>query len=85
MRAKAIAINFVAADLLKRGHYVYCQEMPDEMHHRPAKGCAYFGAQLTAAGNPHELRSYDGDHESRLVERIGRYMLPFLSERLSVE
>jgi S-formylglutathione hydrolase FrmB len=49
------------------------------------KGCAYFGAQLAAAGIPHELRSYDGDHESRLGERIGKYMLPFLSERLSVE
>jgi hypothetical protein len=33
LRAKAIAINLVAADLLKRGYYVYRQEMPDEMHH----------------------------------------------------
>ena len=49
------------------------------------KGCAYFGAELTAAGIPHELRSYDGGHESRLGERIGKYMLPFLSERLTVE
>ena len=49
------------------------------------KGCAYFGAQLTAAGIPHELRSYEGDHESRLGERIGNHMLPFLSERLNVE
>jgi len=49
------------------------------------KGCDYFGAQLTAAGIPHELRSYDGGHESHLSERIGTYMLPYLSERLSVE
>jgi enterochelin esterase-like enzyme len=49
------------------------------------KGCIYFGAQLTAAGIPHELRSYDGDHESRLGGRIGNYMLPFLSERLNIE
>jgi hypothetical protein len=33
LRAKAIGINLVAADLLKRGYYVYRQEMPDEMHH----------------------------------------------------
>jgi hypothetical protein len=32
-RAKAIAINLVSADLLKRGYYVYRQEMPDELHH----------------------------------------------------
>jgi len=49
------------------------------------KGCEYFGAQLTAAGIPHELRSFDGSHESNLRERIGTYMLPFLSERLSIE
>ncbi len=33
LRAKAIAINLVAADLLKRGFYVYRQEMPDELYH----------------------------------------------------
>jgi hypothetical protein len=49
------------------------------------KGCEYFGAQLSAAGIPHELRSYEGSHESHLSERIGKYMLPFLSERLGVE
>ncbi|HET9221421.1 MAG TPA: alpha/beta hydrolase-fold protein [Roseiflexaceae bacterium] len=49
------------------------------------KGCAYFGAQLTAAGIPHELRSYDGGHENRLGERISKYMLPFLSDRLNVD
>ena len=49
------------------------------------KGCVYFGAQLRAAGIPHELLSYDGSHESRLSERIGTYMLPYLSERLEVE
>jgi S-formylglutathione hydrolase FrmB len=49
------------------------------------KGCAYFGDQLSAAGIPHELRSYEGGHENRLSERLGKYMLPFLSERLEVE
>ena len=49
------------------------------------KGCEYFDAQLTAAGIPHELRAYDGGHESHLSERIGAYMLPFLSERLGAE
>jgi S-formylglutathione hydrolase FrmB len=49
------------------------------------KGCEYFGAQLTAAGILHELRSYDGGHETQLSVRISRYMLPYLSERLSVE
>jgi hypothetical protein len=33
LRAKAIAINLVSADLLKRGYYVYRQEMPDELYH----------------------------------------------------
>ncbi len=37
-----------------------------------------------AAGFLHELRSYDGGHKSDLSERIGTYMLPYLSERLSV-
>lgn len=32
-RARAIAINLVAADLLRRGYYVYRQEMSDELHH----------------------------------------------------
>jgi S-formylglutathione hydrolase len=49
------------------------------------KGCEYFGAQLTAAGIPHELRSYEGGHETQLSVRIGKYMLPFVSERLDVE
>jgi hypothetical protein len=33
VRDKAIAINLVAIDLLKRGYYVYRQEMPDELYH----------------------------------------------------
>jgi S-formylglutathione hydrolase len=49
------------------------------------KGSEYFGAQLKAAGIPYEVRSYDGTHDSKLNERIGKYMLPFLSERLEVE
>ena len=49
------------------------------------KGCEYFGAQRSAAGIPHELRSFEGGHENQLRERIGAFMLPFLSERLTVE
>jgi S-formylglutathione hydrolase len=49
------------------------------------KGCDYFGAQLTAAGIPHELRSFEGGHETQLSVRIRDYMLPYLSERLDVE
>lgn len=45
MRTRAIAINLVSADLLKRGYYVYRQEMPDEMHHllaiRDDDACIY--------------------------------------------
>jgi len=33
LREKAIAINLVSADLLRRGYYVYRQEMPDELYH----------------------------------------------------
>jgi hypothetical protein len=33
LRDKAIAINLVSADLLRRGYYVYRQEMPDELYH----------------------------------------------------
>jgi hypothetical protein len=33
LRDKAIAINLVCADLLRRGYYVYRQEMPDELYH----------------------------------------------------
>jgi S-formylglutathione hydrolase len=49
------------------------------------KGCEYFGAQLSAADIPHELRSFEGGHESRLGERLGKYMLPFVSEQLEIE
>lgn len=47
------------------------------------KGCQYFDKQLSAAGIPHEVRGFDGDHQTRLSERISSYMLPFLSQHLS--
>jgi S-formylglutathione hydrolase FrmB len=72
------------ADLLRLKGLVVDYGRQDEYEWIP-KGCEYFGAQLSAAGIPHELRSYNGGHESHLSERIGKYMLPFLSERLSVE
>jgi S-formylglutathione hydrolase FrmB len=46
------------------------------------KGCEYVDAQLTAAGIPHQLVSFDGGHESHLALRIREHMLPFFSEKL---
>lgn len=46
------------------------------------KGCTYYAEQLTAAGIPHELRTYDGRHQDQLASRIREHMLPFFSELL---
>jgi S-formylglutathione hydrolase FrmB len=73
-KANMLRMNGLVVDYGRRDEYAWIP-----------KGCAYFGAQLTAAGIPHELRSYDGGHENRLGDRIDKYMLPFLSDRLSVE
>jgi hypothetical protein len=73
-KANLMRLNGLVVDYGRRDQYAWIP-----------KGCEYFGAQLSAAGIPHELRSYDGTHDSRLSERIGKYMLPFLSERLVVE
>lgn len=70
------------ANLLRLNGLVIDYGRQDQYQWIP-KGCEYLGAQLSAAGIPHELRSFDGSHESHLSQRIGTYMLPFLSERLS--
>jgi S-formylglutathione hydrolase len=49
------------------------------------KGSEYYGEQLTAAGIPVTVESYDGNHFNRLGERIGEYMLPFFSRLLQFE
>jgi enterochelin esterase-like enzyme len=49
------------------------------------KGCTYFGEQLTAAGIPVKVESYDGTHQSGLSERIRDFMLPFFSMKLQFE
>ena len=49
------------------------------------KGADYYGEQLTAAGIPVTVESYDGNHSNRLSERIGEHMLPFFSDLLQFE
>jgi S-formylglutathione hydrolase FrmB len=49
------------------------------------QGCVYFDKQLTAAGIPHEMAAHDGNHQSRLMERIVEHALPFFSEKLAGE
>jgi S-formylglutathione hydrolase len=49
------------------------------------KGCVYFGDQLTAAGIPVKIESFDGGHENELGTRIGDHMLPFFSSTLAFE
>jgi hypothetical protein len=49
------------------------------------KGCTYFGQQLTAAGIPVKVESYEGTHQSGLSDRIRGFMLPFFSSTLKFE
>ncbi len=49
------------------------------------KGCVYFGDQLTAAGIPVKLETFDGGHQNELSTRIRDYMLPFFSSILTFE
>jgi hypothetical protein len=49
------------------------------------KGAEYYGEQLSAAGIPVKVESYNGNHVSRLRERIGEHMLPFFSTLLKSE
>ena len=43
-------------------------------------GCGDLDASLTAAGVPHVYSVHDGDHSSRLAERMTRVMVPFFSD-----
>lgn len=49
------------------------------------KGSEYYGEQLTAAGIPVTVESYDGNHSNRIGERIREHMLPFFSKLLAFE
>jgi hypothetical protein len=49
------------------------------------KGSEYYGEQLTAAGIPVKVESYDGDHFNQLGRRIRDFMLPFFSTLLTFE
>ncbi len=49
------------------------------------KGCVYYGEQLTAAGIPVKVESYDGNHSNQLGQRISDFMLPFFSGILKFE
>jgi enterochelin esterase-like enzyme len=49
------------------------------------KGAEYYGEQLSAAGIPVKVESYNGNHFNQLKERIGAHMLPFFSTLLQFE
>ena len=49
------------------------------------KGSEYYGAQLTAAGIPVTVESYNGNHSNQLGARIREHMLPFFSGLLTFE
>ena len=49
------------------------------------KGADYYGEQLTAAGIPVRVESYNGNHFNQLGERISEHMLPFFSTLLKFE
>ena len=49
------------------------------------KGSEYYGQQLTAAGIPVTVESYDGNHSNQIGERISDHMLPFFSNLLQFE
>jgi enterochelin esterase-like enzyme len=49
------------------------------------KGSEYYGEQLTAAGIPVKVESYNGNHSNQLEQRISDFMLPFFSTLLTFE
>jgi enterochelin esterase-like enzyme len=49
------------------------------------KGSEYYGEQLTAAGIPVKVESYNGNHSNQLGQRIRDFMLPFFSTLLTFE
>lgn len=48
-------------------------------------GSDYYGEQLTAAGIPVTVESYDGNHFNQIGARIRDHMLPFFSQLLQFE
>ena len=44
------------------------------------KGCDAFDALLTARGIPHQLVTFQGDHQSKIDERIKDALLPFFTQ-----
>lgn len=48
-------------------------------------GCIYFSEQLSKENIPHQLLSYQGDHENQIRDRIEFYLIPFFSEKLAQE
>lgn len=49
------------------------------------KGSVYYGEQLSAAGIPVKVESYNGNHSNQLGQRISDFMLPFFSGILKFE
>lgn len=71
-------------NLLKLKGIVVDYGIQDENPFIPT-GSEYYGEQLTAAGIPVKVESYEGNHSNQLRDRISNYMLPFFSEILKVE
>ena len=49
------------------------------------KGSEYYGEQLSAAGIPVTVESYDGNHSNQIGQRIREHMLPFFTRLLQFE
>jgi pimeloyl-ACP methyl ester carboxylesterase len=49
------------------------------------RGCIYYGEQLSAAGIPVKLESYNGNHSGQIGTRIRDHMLPYFSGLLKFE
>jgi enterochelin esterase-like enzyme len=56
----------------------------DQFSHIPA-GCRLLSRALTERGISHSFEEYDGDHNSRIWERLWTKVMPFFSETLSFE
>jgi hypothetical protein len=51
-------------------------------HSRRLRQYRLYSGALTAAGVTHVFEEYDGNHTSRIVQRVGGNLLPFFSEVL---
>jgi S-formylglutathione hydrolase len=68
-------------NLLKLKGITVDYAIQDELAWIP-RGCIYFDQQLTAAGIPHELIAYEGNHNGKVAERVREHLLPYFSELL---